>query len=135
VSGTALERSKTSEKTDEAMAEKVTYEVTKLGDVDVVAISGRLDATTAGDVRDRIGELTQTSPVKVVVDLENLEWIDSSGVGALISLYKRARTAGGDVKVAGLQSQPKEIFRLLRLEAALEVFDDVAAAVAYLTKG
>lgn len=113
------------------MSDSVSYEASERAGVTVVAIGGRLDAITAGTVRERLVALAQ-GPVRVALDLSRLEWIDSSGVGALISLFKRARTAGGDVKVGGLQAQPKEIFRLLRLEAALEVLPTVDEAVARL---
>ena len=47
-----------------------------------------------------------------------------------VSLFKRLRTLGGDVKIAGLTGQPKEIFRLLRLDRVFDVFDSVEAAAA-----
>lgn len=116
------------------MSTSVSYEETERAGIKVVAIGGRLDAATAAAVREKLVALAQ-GPVKVALDLSGLQWIDSSGVGALISLFKRARTAGGDVKVGGLQAQPKEIFRLLRLEAALEVLGDVDEAVTRLAAG
>ena len=51
-----------------------------------------------------------------------------SGVGAIVSLFKRARTLGGDVKISGLRGQPREIFKLLRLDRAFDIFEDVQAA-------
>ena len=45
--------------------------------------------------------------------------VDSSGVGAIVSLYKRVRGAGGEVVVAGLRDQPLAIFRLLRLDRVM----------------
>jgi anti-anti-sigma factor len=45
--------------------------------------------------------------------------LDSSGVGALVSLYKRVRAQGGDVVVTGLRDQPLAIFRLLRLDRVM----------------
>lgn len=105
------------------------FDVGRSGDVTIVRLGGRLDGQQVGPVRQQLLELPERGDVRVVLDLERLEWIDSSGVGALITLFKRARTRGGDVKVAGLQRQPKEIFRLLRLEAAFEVFPSVEEAV------
>lgn len=110
----------------------VEYSVSQHGDATVVRIGGRLDVRTAGDVRQRLVALVEQGAARVVLDLSPLEWIDSSGVGALVTLYKRTRTAGGDAKVAGLQGQPREIFRLLRLEAALECLDSVHDAAAKL---
>jgi anti-sigma B factor antagonist len=55
----------------------------------------------------------------VEVDLSNLRLIDSSGVGALVSLYKRAHAQGSNVEIRGLRDQPLAIFRLLRLDRVL----------------
>jgi anti-sigma B factor antagonist len=111
---------------------KVELQLTTRNQVAVLAIKGRLDAVRVGSVREEIGGLPEKGHAKVVLDLTDLEWIDSSGVGALVVLYKNARAKGGEVKVANLQRQPKEIFRLLRLETAFEIFDTVDAAVAKL---
>jgi anti-sigma B factor antagonist len=50
------------------------------------------------------------------VDLSELRLIDSSGVGVLVSLYKRVRANGGDVRFEGATAQPLVIFKLLRLD-------------------
>jgi anti-sigma B factor antagonist len=55
----------------------------------------------------------------VEVDLSRLRIVDSSGVGALVSLYKRLRAQGGEMVVSGLQNQPLAIFRLLRLDRVM----------------
>ena len=56
---------------------------------------------------------------RVTVDLSALRLIDSSGVGAIVSLYKRVRAQGGKVGVTGLRDQPLAIFKLLRLDKVL----------------
>ena len=58
-----------------------------------------------------------------------LTLIDSTGVGVLISLFKRARAAGGAVHFAGLVGQPKEIFRLLRLDRSLDLHPSLDEAL------
>ena len=50
------------------------------------------------------------------VDLTQLRMVDSSGIGALVSLYKRVRAQGGNVVIKGVRDQPLAIFRLLRLD-------------------
>jgi anti-anti-sigma regulatory factor len=50
-------------------------------------------------------------------------------VGAIVSLFKRVRTLQGDVKIARLRGQPAEIFKLLRLDRAFELYDSVEGAV------
>lgn len=95
----------------------------------VLALGGRLDALTAPELRPTIDKLVESGNHQVVCDMEQLETIDSSGVGAIVSLFKRLRMKGGDVKIARLQGQPKEIFRLLRLDRAFDLFDALGPAV------
>jgi anti-sigma B factor antagonist len=90
-------------------------------DVTVLRISGSLDALSTPDLRPVIDELvTEKRPV-VTVDLSELRLIDSSGVGAIVSLYKRMRAVGCRVDVVGLKDQPLAIFRLLRLDRVFPV--------------
>lgn len=111
---------------------KLEYEISTQGEVTILAIRGRLDAVRVGSVRKDLVALPDKGHLKVVLDLSGLEWIDSSGVGLLVTLYKHAQSKGGAVNAASLQRQPKEIFRLLRLESAFEIFDTVEQAVAKL---
>ena len=55
------------------------------------------------------------------MDLTALRLIDSSGVGVIVSLYKRCKAFGGDVRVAGLKDQPLSIFKLLRLDRVFKL--------------
>jgi len=97
------------------------------GGMTIVAIGGRLDAHVAPGIRDELSSVGE-EPEEIVFDLAKLEWIDSTGIGVLLSIYRRCRRAGGGVKVAGLARQPREIFRLLRLDAVMELVDSVEAA-------
>ncbi|MBK6684331.1 MAG: STAS domain-containing protein [Deltaproteobacteria bacterium] len=106
------------------------YEKKERGDVTVFALKGNLDALTAPALKKEIEALLAARRINVVFDLSGLELIDSSGVGAIVSLFKRVRTLQGDVKIARLQGQPAEIFKLLRLDRAFEIFDTQDAAVA-----
>ncbi len=98
------------------------------GDVVLLCLKGNLDALTATELRPTIDELVANHQIKVILDLKDLTLIDSSGVGAIVSLFKRVRMLGGDVKIARLANQPKEIFRLLRLDRAFDLFDTIEEA-------
>lgn len=115
--------------------EQVDYEVSHDGKVTIVAIRGRLSALHASRIQAALSALPKHGQVYIVLDLSKLTWIDSSGVGALVSLYKLAKAQNGDVKVIGLQRQPKEIFRLLRLEVAFEVCETVEQAISLMNFG
>ena len=98
----------------------MTYEISTAKDGSAkLAIRGELDAVTVHDLRLSIDGLVSGQPSRLEVDLSALRVIDSSGVGALVSLYKRVRAQGGHVKVTGLQDQPLAIFKLLRLNRVM----------------
>ena len=84
-------------------------------------IEGELDAMTAPELRPTIDSLAEETPRLVIVDLSALRMIDSSGVGAIVSLYKRLRSSGGTVQVSGLRGQPLAIFQVLRLDRVFPV--------------
>jgi anti-sigma B factor antagonist len=84
-----------------------------------LAIEGELDAVSVSELRPELEKLLARQPSRIDVDLARLRMVDSSGVGALVSLYKRARAQGGSVVVNGLRDQPLAIFRLLRLDRVM----------------
>jgi anti-sigma B factor antagonist len=106
------------------------YDKRETDDVTVFSLKGNLDALTAPSLKKEIEALLAARKIHVVFDLHGLDLIDSSGVGAIVSLFKRVRTLQGDVKIARLRGQPAEIFKLLRLDRAFEIFDNTDAAVA-----
>ena len=97
----------------------MTFSRTDTGDVTVLRIEGALDAMSTPELRPVIDAIVSDKRVKVDVELSGLRLIDSSGVGAIVSLYKRMRAQGGVVTVKGLRDQPLAIFRLLRLDRVL----------------
>jgi len=92
---------------------------TDQGDATLLRIEGSLDAISTPELRLVIDTLVADKRKQITVDLSALRLIDSSGVGALVSLYKRSRTHGGKVTVTGLRDQPLAIFKLLRLDKVL----------------
>ena len=81
-----------------------------------IKIEGTLDASSAPALKRAIDRLSTEPGTDVTVDLGSLQLIDSHGVRALVSLYKRVRAQGGHMHVVGLTNQPLAILRLLRLE-------------------
>jgi anti-sigma B factor antagonist len=97
------------------------------------AVEGELDTRTVPELRKAIEGLVAENPKHVDVDLSKLRMLDSSGVGALVSLYKRVRAQGGQVVMVGLRDQPLAIFRLLRLDRVM-IGTELAAAATAPTK-
>jgi|SRR3954468_10310218 anti-sigma B factor antagonist len=89
------------------------------GGVIRLVIEGELDALSSPNLRNEVDKLVAAQPPRIEVDLTSLRMVDSSGVGALVSLYKRVRAQGGAVLLMGLRDQPLAIFRLLRLDRVM----------------
>jgi anti-sigma B factor antagonist len=87
----------------------------------VLRVRGELDAVSCPELRGVLDTLSSLSKCVVTVDLSELRLIDSSGVGLMVSLYKRVRANGGEVKFVGVTAQPLVIFKLLRLDHAFEL--------------
>ena len=85
-------------------------------DVVTVRFEGALDALTVGDLRRMIVEVLAGRPRNVAVDLTRVTLLDSSGVGALVSLFKQLRAQGAKVRFIGAQGQPLAVLRLLKLD-------------------
>ena len=81
-----------------------------------LTVRGSLDINSAPDLADAIDKIVATRPPKVAVDLSALDLIDSSGVAALVKLYKGVRAGGGAITISGARDQPLAIFKLLRMD-------------------
>ncbi len=92
------------------------YSTTRAGQTVTLKISGELDAVTVVDLRPEIERIVAERVDKVIVELSSLRLIDSSGVGAIVSLFKRLRAEGAQFEVAGVQGQPLMIFQVLKLD-------------------
>jgi anti-anti-sigma factor len=82
-------------------------------------ITGELDAVSVPELRPHIDDLISKGHRKIVVDLKGLRLIDSSGVGAIVYLFRRVKGLGGTVVVRGANDQPLAILRLLKLDQIL----------------
>ena len=82
-------------------------------------IEGELDAMSVVELRPIISGLGEERPAQVVVDLSRLRLIDSSGVGAIVAMFKLVRGYGGNLVVTGVRDQPLAILRLLHLDRVL----------------
>ncbi len=91
----------------------------KDGAVAVFALSGTLDIATSPTLRAALLEAADRDDHEMVVDLTQLEFLDSTGLGALIGAHKRASEHGGAVRLVAHEGQ---ILRLLRITGLLEVF-------------
>ncbi len=96
----------------------------------VLHVDGRLDLASAAEVKSAILKAVDTGSPYVIVDLKNVPFIDSSGLGALIGGLRAARTAGGDLRIANPGAQARMILELTTLDRVLVTHETVEAALA-----
>ncbi|MBB1023133.1 MULTISPECIES: STAS domain-containing protein [unclassified Dietzia] len=104
------------------------YDIREAGTAVVVQPTGRLNMVAAPGLRDQLRELVDGGSRRVVVDLSATEFIDSSGLGALISGLKAARQAGGDLRIAAPNAQVTSVLKLTRLDRVLTAHESADSA-------
>ncbi|MEO6777593.1 MAG: STAS domain-containing protein [Kofleriaceae bacterium] len=92
------------------------FDITRSEHETNLLIRGSLDINSAPQLAEEIDKLVAAKVKRVSVDLSQLDLIDSSGVAALVKLYKGVRGHGGHVEMAGARDQPLAIFKLLRMD-------------------
>lgn len=93
---------------------------------------GDFDSMSAGKVKEDLRKAIVEGEPSVLINLENVPYIDSAGLGTLVSALKTARERGGNVWLAGLTPQVKMVVELTRLHFVFEVFDSVEKALTEL---
>ena len=90
----------------------------------VVDCSGRLVfGEESASLRDTVKKVVAQNP-NVVLNMQEVSYIDSGGLGTLVSLFTTARTAGGAVKLARLSQRISDLLQVTKLLTVFEVFDD-----------
>lgn len=96
--------------------------------IGVVTPRGRLNMVSARRLKDLLAELVGGGTTRVVVDMGETTFLDSSGLGALIAGLKSARQAGGDLRVARPTPAVQAVFELTNLDRVLRARDSVEGA-------
>jgi anti-sigma B factor antagonist len=86
------------------------------GDETELRIEGALDALTVGEISTILDATVADHPRRVTLDLDEVTILDSMGVGAIVSLWKRVKEQGGKVVVVHARAQPLLVLKLLRLD-------------------
>jgi anti-sigma B factor antagonist len=102
----------------------------QVGDVTVVDAAGRItlgEAATA--FRETIRDLASKGNKKLLLNLSEVSYIDSSGIGEMVSSFTTVTNHGGQLKLLGLSKRVKDLLQITKLYTVFEVFDDEASAV------
>lgn len=98
--------------------------------LDVLVVDGSLDSHTFYQLENALDELREQGRTRVVLDCGLLNYICSSGLGALIGFARKAKEQGGDLKLARLSTKIQNIVELLGMHKILEIYPDVSSASA-----
>ena len=93
-----------------------------------ITLRGEVDVYTAPKLKEKLVENIEGGCANVVVDLDAVTFIDSSGLGVLVSALRRARERDGSVRIVCTRENILKIFRITGLDKVFPVFSDVAEA-------
>ena len=99
------------------------------GDVDVVSVSGKLDAYSSAYLDKKFNSLIAASRVKLVVNCEKLEYVSSSGLRVFIAALKKAKKLNGDVKLSCLKPPILEVLKMSGFTQLFTITESVSTAV------
>ncbi|MBF4606804.1 STAS domain-containing protein [Curtobacterium sp. VKM Ac-1393] len=98
-------------------------------DTAVLECSGRLNMVSAPAFREAVAQVVADGRARVVVELSGVEFMDSSGLGALVGSLKTARQAGGDLRIAAPSEQVQMVLQLSNIDKILRTYPDGDSAV------
>jgi anti-anti-sigma factor len=95
----------------------------------VVAPTGRLDVAGAPALKDAISELAKDGPQKVVIDMEGVSFVDSTGLGSVIAALKQVRGTQGELRLAAPNQQVRVVLELTTLDRVFPYYATVEEAL------
>lgn len=108
------------------------YSVEHEGDATVVVVAGQLVVGNRRELKQEVVSRLGEGEDKFVLDFEDTRYIDSSGLGVLVSLSKKIRQQGAELRLAGLDDDLRTLFELTRLDTLFQIADDRNEALADL---
>jgi len=99
----------------------MTFTVTQSADVSIVEVDGQLIVSNRQELKQKVLDQLEKGTRKVLVDFARTSYIDSSGLGVLVSLAKRMRELGGDLRLANLNDDLQTLFELTKLDTLFQI--------------
>ncbi|MDH5589770.1 MAG: STAS domain-containing protein [Gemmatimonadota bacterium] len=105
------------------------FQVSQSGDVTLVEVEGQLIVGNRQELKQKVLEHLEEGDRKFVIDFSNTGYIDSSGLGVLVSLSKKIREQSGELRLSSLNEDLKTLFELTKLDTLFRIADDKAQAL------
>lgn len=107
---------------------EVRTDVSDVAGWSVVSVYGELDVATAPSLRERLVDLIGDGSTRLILDLEGVDFLDSTGLGVIVSALKRTRTQGGDMRLVCTQARIRRLFEITGLDKAITLATSLDAA-------
>lgn len=107
-----------------------TFEVAKVDQWAVMRVSGEIDMATAPRLRQHVVTVTLDAPDGLILDLNGVEFIDSTGLGVLVGAAKRMRMSEGHFRIVCSQPHLVDLFELTRLNEVFDIHETLDSALA-----
>ena len=110
-------------------ADELEIQTEKLSDGVLLRPIGEIDLNCAAALRQQLGEVQSARPKRLVIDLSQVPYMDSSGVATLVEAMQVARRGGTRLVLCGLQDKVRSIFEIARLDMVFTIVDTVEEAM------
>jgi anti-sigma B factor antagonist len=103
----------------------------RIGDVVIVDVSGKITLSEGGDqaLKDKMGSLVQQGHTKLLLNLGDVSYVDSAGLGEIVQAYATVTKSGGALKLLNVTRRIKDLLSITKLLTVFETFDSEAEAV------
>jgi anti-sigma B factor antagonist len=102
----------------------MSFQVSQNGDVTLIEVEGQLIVGNRQELKQQVLEQLEGGDLKFVIDFANTGYIDSSGLGVLVSLSKKIREQGGELRLSSLNDDLRTLFELTKLDTLFRIADD-----------
>ena len=107
----------------------MSFQVSKNDDVTLIEVEGQLIVGNPQDLKNQVMEQLEGGDLKFVIDFANTGYIDSSGLGVLVSLSKKIREQGGELRLSSLNDDLRTLFELTKLDTLFKITNNKEEAL------
>src|SRR5271169_4030540 len=90
--------------------------------ITILSLKGRLTVGEASSLREKVNQLVPAGRINIILDLSNVDYIDSTGLGSMVICFTTIKKAGGALKLVNLNKRNIELLLLTKLHTIFEVF-------------
>jgi anti-sigma B factor antagonist len=99
------------------------------GEIIIMDINGEIDLYNAPDIKESIKGQIESGKTNIIINLDKVSYIDSSGIGVLISSLSNLKKAGGSLKIINVYASVRKVFELTKLTSFFDIYDGEAEAL------